>query len=344
VRAILDRPRDVQVTIDARLQANAAALLARQLGHLGLAKGAVVVLDVATGDVLASVSAPWARLDGGRAAIEEDALRTDLPLLDRVRYGLYPPGSTFKLVTAAAALRDGSGAAERHFDCRDLPDGRVGIQLRGWRRPVRDDTTDREPHGDVTLDEGLRVSCNAYFAQLGMAVGARGLKDTADAFEIATTKEGTVKALGEELPWSSYGQSEVLASPFRMARVAATMAAHGDMPAGRWVLSPAPAPVRPRHILDAGAADRVARAMRRVVTGGTASVLSGHDVEIAGKTGTAEVAGAPSHSWFVGFAPLAGPKRIAIAVIVENGGYGARAAVPLAGEVVTAARSVGIIP
>jgi cell division protein FtsI/penicillin-binding protein 2 len=177
-----------------------------------------------------------------------------------------------------------------------------------------------------------------------MAVGARGLKDTADAFEIATTKEGTVKALGEELPWSSYGQSEVLASPFRMARVAATMAAHGDMPAGRWVLAPASAPVRPRHILDAGAADRVARAMRRVVTSGTASVLSGHDVEIAGKTGTAEVAGAPSHSWFVGFAPVAGPKRIAIAVIVENGGYGARAAVPLAGEVVTAARSVGIIP
>jgi cell division protein FtsI/penicillin-binding protein 2/cell division protein FtsW (lipid II flippase) len=344
VRAILDRPRDVQVTIDARLQARAAALLTKQLGHLGLAKGAVVVLDVATGDVLASVSAPWPRLDGGRGALEEDVQRPDLPLLDRVRYGLYPPGSTFKLVTAAAALRDGSGAAERHFDCRGLPDGRVGIQLRGWRRPVRDDATDREPHGDVTLDEGLRVSCNAYFAQLGMAVGARGLKDTADAFEIATPREATAKALGEELPWASYGQSEVVASPFRMARVAATMAARGDMQAGRWVLSPEQRPVPPRHILDPAAADRVARAMRRVVTGGTASVLAGHDVEIAGKTGTAEIAGAPSHSWFVGFAPLTGPKRIAIAVIVENGGYGARAAVPLAGEVVTAARSLGIIP
>ena len=71
---------------------------------------------------------------------------------------------------------------------------------------------------------------------------------------------------------------------------------------------------------------------------------AGHEVEIAGKTGTAEVTGAPSHSWFVGFAPATGPKRIAIAVIVENGGYGARAAVPLAGDVVTAARSLGIIP
>ncbi len=84
--------------------------------------------------------------------------------------------------------------------------------------------------------------------------------------------------------------------------------------------------------------------MRRVVTGGTASSLAGHEVEIAGKTGTAEVAGAPSHSWFVGFAPATGPKRIAIAVIVENGGYGARAAVPLAGDVVSAARSLGMIP
>ena len=105
VRAILDRPRDVQLTVDARLQARAAALLAKQLGELRLSKGAVVVLDVATGDVLASVSAPWPRLDRGRVGIEEDAARPELPLLDRVRYGQYPPGSTFKLVTAAAALR-----------------------------------------------------------------------------------------------------------------------------------------------------------------------------------------------------------------------------------------------
>ena len=97
-------------------------------------------------------------------------------------------------------------------------------------------------------------------------------------------------------------------------------------------------------MLEPAAANRVARAMRRVVTGGTASALAGRDVEIAGKTGTAEVAGAPSHSWFVGFAPLDGPKRIAVAVIVENGGYGARAAVPLAGDVIAAARSLGIVP
>jgi peptidoglycan glycosyltransferase len=84
--------------------------------------------------------------------------------------------------------------------------------------------------------------------------------------------------------------------------------------------------------------------MRQVVVAGTASSLAGHAVEIAGKTGTAEVAGAASHSWFVGFAPATGPSRIAVAVIVENGGYGARAAVPIAGEVISAARALQMIP
>jgi cell division protein FtsI/penicillin-binding protein 2 len=344
VRAILDRPRDIQLTIDARLQVRVAALLAKQLGTLGLAKGAIVVLDVATGDVLASVSAPWPSLDRGRAGLEGALTDPDLPLLDRARYGQYPPGSTFKLVTAAAALRASSGVAERHFGCRDLPEGRVGVQIPGWRRPVRDDVTDRVAHGDVALDEGLRVSCNAYFAQLGLAVGPATLKNTADAFELTTSRAGTVEGVKGNLPWASYGQAEVLASPFRMARVAATMAAHGDMPVGRWVIAPAQPDAASRRVLDPAAADRIARAMRSVVTGGTASALAGHAIEIAGKTGTAEVAGAASHSWFVGFAPAAGTKRIAVAVIVENGGYGARAAVPLAGEVVSAARSLSIIP
>ena len=344
VRAILDRPRDVQVTIDARLQAKAAAILARKLGDLGLTRGAVVVLDVASGDVLAAVSAPWPRVASSTAGLADDTVDSNLPLLDRARYGQYPPGSTFKLVTAAAALRGRSGVADRHFACRHLDDGRVGARLERWSRPVRDDATDRVPHGDVTLDEGIRVSCNAYFAQLGLAVGANTLKSTADVFEITTASSGTAADLGSRMPWAAYGQAEVLASPFRMARVAATMAARGEMPIGRWVIAPSAAPAPARRVLDPAGADRIARAMRQVVVGGTATALAGHDVEIAGKTGTAEVTNAPSHSWFVGFAPATGARRIAFAVIVENGGYGARAAVPIAGEVVTAARGLQIIP
>ena len=84
--------------------------------------------------------------------------------------------------------------------------------------------------------------------------------------------------------------------------------------------------------------------MRDVVTSGTARVLAGNITPIAGKTGTAEVANARAHSWFVGFAPYGSARRkIAVAVIIENAGYGARSAAPVAGDLVTAARELGII-
>ena len=247
-------------------------------------------------------------------------------------------------MTAAAALRASSDVAERHFECKPLPDGRVGMQLPRWRRPIRDDATDHTAHGDVTLDEGLRVSCNAYFAQLGLAVGPRALKDTADAFEIATVLGGHGRRPG---PAAAVG----VVRPGRGARLAvpdgagggddggARRDAGGPLGAG----SPAPAAAR-------AAPDPRAGGGRPCRPGHAARRDRRHRVvacrprgRIAGKTGTAEVAGAPSHSWFVGFAPATGPKRIAIAVIVENGGYGARAAVPLAGDVVSAARSLGLI-
>src|SRR5262249_55440342 len=91
-------------------------------------------------------------------------------------------------------------------------------------------------------------------------------------------------------------------------------------------------------------ANRIARIMRSVVTSGTARSLRSHPVAIAGKTGTAEVTGAPAHSWFTGFAPYQGDgRRIAFAVIVENAGYGNRGAAPIAGEIVSAAKELGLI-
>ncbi|HEY8549804.1 MAG TPA: FtsW/RodA/SpoVE family cell cycle protein [Vicinamibacterales bacterium] len=345
-RRVIERPRDVKVSIDARLQSRAAALLTSRLERLNLSRGAIAVLDATSGDVLASVNAPWPSVRDGRIRQEDAVDRADLPLLDRVRYGQYPPGSTFKLVTAAAALRSPKPVAAEHFVCRRLPDGRVGAQIPGWRRPIRDDVTDTVPHGDVTLDEGIRVSCNAFFAQLGLAIGARTLKETANLFDIQTAKPDTAERLRGLLPWASHGQGEVVASPFRMARVAATFAAGGVLPEGRWILSPAEEAVSGRRVIDQAAANRIARAMRTVVTAGTARALVGTPAEIAaGKTGTAEVANAPSHSWFIGYAPAEGAgRKIALAVIVENGGYGARAAVPLAGDIIAAARQLEIIP
>src|SRR6185369_13809792 len=138
-------------------------------------------------------------------------------------YGLYPPGSTFKVVTAMAALRKDAQLAHKTYQCERLPDNRVGAFLKGSKRPIRDDIQDKSPHGTLDLEHGLVVSCNAYFAQLGSYdVGAEALHDTAAELK---------KALAQ----SSYGQGEVVASPFQMARVAATVANNGAMPQGRWL-------------------------------------------------------------------------------------------------------------
>jgi len=325
VRRVLDRPRDVRMSIDARLQVRAAQILANQLRAAGREKGALVIMDAASGDLLAAVSLP-----------EEDPNIA----LDRARYGLYPPGSTFKIVTAMAALRKDPQAWRTQYACVRLPDGRVGNYLRGSGRPIRDDVADKNPHGTLDMERAVIVSCNAYFAQLGVYhVGARQLADTGNLLGIST---GSLKALGQ----SAYGQGEVVASPFQMARVAATVANGGGMPYGRWVTdesndrSNGPAPV-----LTSDAAGLIGRYMRGVVTSGTGRRALSALLPVAGKTGTAELANAPSHAWFIGFAPY-GPtqgRRLAFSILVENGQYGGTMAAPAAVEIVAAARQAGLL-
>ena len=354
VKALLDQPRDVRLTIDARLQLRVARLLRERLSEARARKGAVVVMDATSGALLASVSYPWpeasdvagtsrARGNAPRVTISPEELSDRL--LDRARYGVYPPGSTFKLVTAAAVLRSSPALADERMVCRRLDDGRVGNVVRGWRRPVRDDVGDTAPHGDVALERGVIHSCNAYFAQLGARLGGAPLREMASQFDIQLTRGNAPERLRDTLPFAAYGQGEVLATPYRMARVAAAIAADGVLPAGRLVLgSPSPE-TAPLRVLDAQHARRLASAMREVVVSGTGRGLMAHPEMVAGKTGTAEIDGAPSHSWFVGFAPFgqASGGRIAFAVIIENGGYGGRAAAPLAGEIVTAAREFGLL-
>jgi hypothetical protein len=347
IQALLDQPRDVRLTIDARLQMRVAALLRDRVVATRARKGAAVVVDAASGDLLAAVSYPWP--DGtGAATPSTQPSAEDLAdrLLDRARYGVYPPGSTFKLVTATAVLRSAPALAEERLVCRRLEDGRVGNVVSGWRRPVRDDVSDRVPHGELALDRGIVQSCNAYFAQLGVRLGGTRLREAAALFDIPLTRDTAPERLRDTLPFAAYGQGEVLATPFRMARVAAAIAAGGVMPPARLVAEGGPAEnAAPVRVLDVASARRLGRAMREVVVSGTARGLMAHPEMVAGKTGTAEVDGAASHSWFVGFAPYGEEPapRIAFAVIVENGGYGGRAAAPLAGEIVSAARELGLL-
>ncbi len=219
VRRVLDRARNVKMSIDARLEVRVADALRKQLHDSNRDKGAAVVMDAASGDLLAAVSFPLPVDNGTEEGGDAN------PYLDRARYGLYPPGSTFKVVTAMAALRKDPNLAHKAYECIRLPDGRVGNYIKGSSRPIRDDIEDKTPHGTVDMERGIVVSCNAYFAQLGAYdVGAQPLFDTAGLLGIAAASPDTAAQLRRSLPQSSYGQGQVVASPFQMARVAATVA------------------------------------------------------------------------------------------------------------------------
>lgn len=328
LQALLRRDRDIHSTIDLRLQLRASEILKNRLAPAHK-NGALVVMNASTGDVLALASFPVPP-GSGPATPDE--------LLDRARYAQYPPGSTFKLVTAIAALRLNPKATEKTYSCRGLGGGRVGTIIPGWRRPIRDDVGDHA-HGALNMANAITVSCNAYFAQLGVfAVGAQALSDTAGLLGIPA---GSVADIKQMLPFAAYGQGPVVATPFKMARVAATIANNGNLPQGSWILDASNTrTAAPQPVLDSASAAFLSRSMRSVVTSGTArSAMSGVTVSVAGKTGTAQLDRGLPHSWFAGFAPYdAAPEhRLAFAVVVEHGGYGAKFAAPIARELVDAA-------
>ncbi len=333
------QPRDVRLTIDANLQLRVATIVASYAGKAA-GRAAAVVIDPDTGDLLASASYPWP-LSPGSVTPAEHAAES---LLDRARYGLYPPGSTFKLVTASAALRQHLDPDRTTSMCVRLPDGRVGASIPGWSRPIRDDVLDTHPHGAIDMHEGFVHSCNAYFAQLAVRLGPQPLLDAASRLGISLTPAGDAGGrVRATLPQVGYGQGDVVATPLRMARAAAAVASNGVLRDTRWEeMGSAHSPGV--QFLDADAAQLLAGYMRDVVLNGTGRSLRGNAWHIAGKTGTAELSGKPSHSWFVGFAPF-GPatRRIAFAVVVENAGYGAGSAAPAAGEIVAAAALAGLV-
>ena len=344
VKAVIDRSRDVRLTIDARLQLAVASILERAVRPPAGGKGAVVVIDAATGQVLASVSYPFPSAGGnGVASGASGAGTATVPaeaLLDRARYGLYPPGSTFKIVTAAAALRDNPALGRQTFTCQRLPSGRVGASIRGWGS-IHDDLLDPHPHGRLEMRDAIVRSCNAYFANLAVALGSESLARTAAVAGIALNTSRDADRVHANLPHAGYGQGEVVVTPLRLARVAAAIGTDGTLREAAIVRGDAPAIETP--FVSASAARTLGSALRQAVVSGTGRLLSRHPARIAGKTGTAEVDEAASHAWFAGFAPHgAASRRIAFAVVLEHAGYGGASAASVAGQVATAAASLGL--
>jgi len=191
------------------------------------------------------------------------------------------------------------------------------------------------------MHDGLVHSCNAYFAQLAVQLGPQPIFETANLLGISVARDDSVNRLRATLAHAGYGQGDVVATPLRMARVAAAIASNG-------ILRDTGVRARPiepgRRFLTPQAATLLGQDLRDAVLSGTGRSLRDHPWRIAGKTGTAEVNGAQSHAWFVGYAPYgAAEKRVAFAVIIENAGYGGLAAAPAAGEIVSAAAANGLI-
>ncbi|PWJ55744.1 cell elongation-specific peptidoglycan D,D-transpeptidase [Quadrisphaera granulorum] len=331
---------------------------------LGNQQGAVVALDPKTGAVLALYSSPgWdpnalASHDRSAAAQARAALEAEdsEPLVSKATRQSYPPGSTFKLITTAAALESGDYTAD------SLLDGPAELTLPQTSRTLaNDDDRPCGTDGKTSLADALRVSCNTAYASLGMTLGQDVLREQAEKFgfnagfdiPIGVAASTFPTGLdGAQLARSAIGQDSVTATPMQMAMVAAAIANGGVVMQPNLVRT-----VRGRdlEVLDAPSPDERGRAVSRqtaasltammegVVESGTGRRAQIPGVSVAGKTGTAQtVAGAAPHAWFTAFAPADDPK-VAVAVLVENGGNAAQeasggsVAAPIAKSVIQAA-------
>lgn len=324
-------------------------------------RGAVVALDPSTGAILAMVSAPSydpnalashdiSAVQKSWAQLNDDAAR---PMTNRAIAGnLYPPGSTFKLLVAAAALQSGQYTAGS-----EIP-GPGTYRLPGSSSVMNNFSGGKQtpcgPGDRSTLADALRQSCNTSFAMLGTALGEKALTETAQEFgfgqKLSIPQTVTRSSLGEnldkaQLATTSIGQFETKVTPLQMAMVASAVVDDGTLMQPQLIKSVRTQDLTEVEALTPRAMGRPlsaanAAAMRSMMVGavqdGTGRSAAIDGVEVGGKTGTAQWAeGRAPHSWFVGYAKH-GEKSVAVAVVVEEGGYGSRVAAPIAKDVMEA--------
>lgn len=308
--------KPVKTTLDMRVQQSAAAAF-------GGTTGGAVVLDPKTGDVLAVVSSAElnpANYVGAR----------DVNPFNRALSGLYPPGSSLKVMTGAAALETG---------VVDL-----GTKLTGPAEYKGVRNFESGEFGTLDFATAVKFSVNTAFAQIAEDLGARRITRYAKAFGFNRPPEMALGAATSSFPrpeddgdlmWGSIGQAQVLATPLQMSTVAATIANGGRRMEPRISLAVRPSGER---VVSRKTAATMTRLMENVVEGGTGTAARIGGVRVAGKTGTAEVdvnGKRMNHAWFVTFAPADDPK-VAVAVVSELGGIGGQVAAPLARAILEA--------
>lgn len=314
---------------------------------LGDNKGAVVALNPKTGEILAMVSKPSYNPNNLDKEWKNINFDENKPLYNRAIYGLYPPGSTFKIITAVSALENINDIKERTFE----DDGELVFNssesLSNYGGEVL---------GNIGFNEAFVESSNVVFGGLGLELGNSTLKKTAekfyfnkelpiDDFKVKKGRFPTLKSYEKgNIAQSAIGQGEVLVSPMQMALVASTIANDGVMMKPFVVKDVVDSKGKSIKKTESKTLEQVTtkenasvmkKLMKNVVEDGTGTKASVDGISVCGKTGTAdnESGDKKAHSWFVGFAPYDDPK-IAIAVIVENGGVGGKKAAQIARDVI----------
>ena len=325
------RGDDLTLTIDSGLQAYIASIFPADKN------GAVVVMNYKTGEIYAMNSFPtFDPASSAYVGINQS--------LNRATRWLSAPGSTFKIVTLAAALQNIAGAEERIFECTG------GLSFGEHQRTVRD--YGGTVHGALTLRKAFIQSCNSTFAALAREMGDRALRRTAEAFGIgddftfrdlvvensayATTSQ---ELLGADLAWTGAGQNQLSLSPLHMCMIASAIANDGVMMEPRLLLSAiSPTGVQRaafesaayRTALPAQTAQTIRGYMRDVVASGTGRSARVPGLTICGKTGTAEIdTQKDDNAWFVGFVEN-DSLPIAVCVVVADSGTGGSVAAPIA--------------
>jgi len=342
---------NVELTLDPAVQQAA-------MSGLEGVTGAVVALDPSTGAILGMASTPsydpnqlsshdpqairayWDQL----SAADRD------PRLNRAISDNFPPGSLFKVIVSAAALEDGYTPETVIPAPQELPlpnSSRVIPNFNG---------SACSSSGEQSLIDALTISCNTAFAQLGMDLGEDRVREMAEAFgmdgetfDIPLQVEGS--SIGEvedeaALAQTSIGQRDVRMTPLQAALIAATVANDGvqmrpylvdQVQAPDLTVIDSTQPEEWRDAVSADVANQLTEMMKSVVDNGSGRAARIPGVEVAGKTGTAQVsADVPDHTWFMGFAPADDPK-IAVAVFVANGGgTGGERSAPIARQVMEA--------
>lgn len=332
---------NVITTLDPNLQKVAYEALSNY-------RGAVIVMEPDTGKILAMVSKPTYdpnQIDALWETLVEDK-ETESALLNRATQGLYPPGSTFKILTALEYIRENPDYLQYQYDC----DGSIeydGMRIRCYNNKA---------HGEVDLLRSFAKSCNTSFASMGQEIDMDAYYNLCEAFlfnqnlpiaMISNPSSFTLqkgKSGVKEAMQTAIGQGNTLITPLHNAMIAATVANNGVMmkpyvidrienAEGGSVKKYPPQTIK--KLMTAEEADYIGEMMRLVVTDGTGTKLKKLNVEAAGKTGSADHGKGKAHAWFVGYAPFKEPE-IAFCIIVESVGTGSDYAVPIAKKILEA--------